>query len=79
MLLEDFGKVIGDPIYIFAIIFAALGIACALIAKRVTKMVRKTDEVKPDDKLLITLKIVGLVLILAGFVLLMIGGFTKLG
>ena len=79
MLLEDFGRVIGDPVYICAIIFAALGIACALIAKRITKMIRKTDDVKPDDKILIGLKLASLALILVGFVFLMIGGFTKLG
>ena len=79
MLLEEFAKVISDPIYILAIILAAVGIACALLAKRVTKLVRKTDDVQPSDKVLIGMKLVGLALILAGFVLLMIGGFTRLG
>lgn len=78
MLLEKLGKVLSDPIYIVAIVFAAVGIAMALIAKRVTMLVRKTKEVKPDDKLLIMLKIAGLALILFAFVLLMIGGLSKL-
>lgn len=78
MLLENLGKVLSDPIYIVAIVFAAVGIALALIAKRVTMLVRKTKEVKPDDKLLIMLKIAGLALILFAFVLLMIGGLSKI-
>lgn len=78
MLLESFAKVIQDPVYISAIILAALGVACALIAKKITKLVRKTDDIKPDDKLLLELKLAGLALILAGFVLLFIGGVTKL-
>lgn len=78
MLLEKLGKVLSDPIYIVAIVFAAVGIALALIAKRVTMLVRKTKEVKPDDKLLIMLKIAGLALILFAFVLLMIGGLSKI-
>ena len=78
MLLEKLGKVLSDPIYIVAIVFAAVGIATALIAKRVTMLVRKTKEVKSDDKLLIMLKIAGLALILFAFVLLMIGGLSKL-
>ena len=78
MLLETLGKVLSDPIYVIAIIFAAVGVACALIAKRVTMLVRKTKEVKSDDKLFIMLKIVGLGLILFAFILLMIGGLSKL-
>ena len=78
MLLEAFGKVLSDPVYVVAIVVAAVGIACALIAKRVTMLVRKTKDVKSDDKLFIMLKIVGLGLILFAFILLMIGGLSKL-
>ena len=78
LLLESFEGVITDPIYIASIIFAALGIACALIAKKVTKVVRKTEQVDPKDKLYLMLKLVGLGLILAGFLLLILGGLTKL-
>lgn len=78
MLLENLGKVLSDPIYIVAIVFAAVGIALALIAKRVTILVRKTKEVKSDDKLYIMLKIAGLALILFAFILLMIGGLSRL-
>ena len=79
MLLESFATVISDPIYIISIILASLGIACALIAKKVTKVVRKTEEVKPDDKLYLLLKLAGLGLILVGFILLVLGGLVKLG
>ena len=78
LLLESFESVITDPIYIASIVFASLGIACALIAKKVTKAVRKTEQVDPKDKLYLMLKVVGLGLILAGFVLLMFGGLTKM-
>ena len=79
MLLDTLGKVLSDPVYVIAIIFAAVGIACSLIAKRVTMLVRKTKDVKSDDKLFILLKILGLGLILFAFILLMIGGLAKLG
>lgn len=79
MLLEEFGKVISDPMYILAIILASIGVACALLAKRMTKFIRKTEDVQPSDKILVGMKLAGLVLILAGFVLLMIGGLTRLG
>lgn len=78
MLLESFGSVLSNPLYVVAIILASLGLACALIAKKVTKLVRKTDEVKSDDKLLLILKLAGLALILLGFILLVIGGVAKM-
>lgn len=79
MLLEEFGKVISDPIMILAIVFAAVGIACALLARKVAKLVGKTNEVKPDDKVLLGMKIASLALILIGFVCLIILGLTRLG
>lgn len=78
MLLEGFVDVIKSPEYILAIVFASVGIACALLAKRIARLVRKTDDIKPDDKVLLGMKIAGLGLILVGFILLMIGGFTRL-
>ena len=78
MLLEGFINVLKDPIYIVSIILAAVGIACALIAKRVTKLVRKTDNVDPSDKLLLLIKVIGLGLILIALLLLIIGGVSKL-
>lgn len=78
MLLESLGKVLNDPIYLIAIVFAAVGIACALIAKRVTMLVRKTKDIKSDDKLWLMLKIVGLAMILFAFVLLTFGGLIKM-
>ena len=78
MLLESFAKVIGDPVYIVSIILASLGLAISLISKKVTKVVRKAEEVRPDDKLYIGLKVCGLVLILVGFVLLVLGGIMKI-
>ena len=73
MLLESFEKVLSNPIYIIAIILASLGMACALIAKKVTGLVRKTKDVKPDDKLLLYIKITGLGMILVACVLLVVG------
>lgn len=78
MLLETLGSVLSNPLYIVAIIFGSLGLACALIAKKVTKLIRKTEEVKPDDKLLLMIKLAGLALILLGFILLVIGGVAKM-
>ena len=73
MLLIPLEKVLTNPIYIFAMALAALGIACALLAKKITRLVRKTQEVSPDDKILLYIKVAGLAGILAGCILLVIG------
>ena len=77
-LLEDAAKVFSDPVIIAAMIFAALGVALALIAKKITLMVRKTQTIDPKDKLYLYLKVAGLGLILLGFILLIIAGASAI-
>ena len=69
-----FGEAISDPLIICTIIFAAIGIACVLLAKKVTVVVRKTKDVTPNDKVFVGMRVAGLVLILLGFVFMLIWG-----
>ena len=78
MLLVSFEQMITNPLSIFAIIFAAFGMATILLAKRITKLVRKTETVEEDDKLLRNLKIAGLCMVLLAFVLLFVWGMDAL-
>lgn len=78
MLLVTFEQMISSPLTIAAIIFASFGIALSMLATKITKAVRKTQEVSRDDKLLLGLKITGLILILLGFVMLLIWGAQEL-
>ena len=78
MLLGSFEQMITNPLCIFAILFAAVGIAIILLAPKITKVVRKTEVVDGTDKLLNGLKIAGLILILLAFVLLTIWGMEAL-
>lgn len=74
MLLVTLGSMLSNPIVIAAIILAAFGIACSLLATKITRSVRKTEKIAQDDKLLLGLKIAGLVLILLAFVCLFFWG-----
>ena len=78
MLLVTFEAMITNPMCIFSIIFAAFGMALILLAKRITKVVRKSDTIDDNDKLYNTLKIVGVCLILLAFALLTIWGMDAL-
>lgn len=72
MLLVTLISMLSNPIVICAIIFAAFGLAVSLLSNKITKTVRKSDSINPDDKILLSCKIIGLGLILLGFVLLFI-------
>lgn len=54
---------------IVGIIIAVVGVAGWLLATNITKAVRKTNAIKPNDAVLLGCKIFGLVSILVGMVL----------
>jgi len=62
------------PSILSGVIIAIVGLAFVILARRVTRAVRKTDSVEDDDKVMIVLKAIGLVLM---FVALMVFIFTK--
>lgn len=67
-----FSEFIQKTNVIVGIIFAILGVACWLLAMNITKYIRKNNEIKPNDTVLIGFKVAGLVSILIGMVLIAI-------
>lgn len=57
---------------IVGIILAVLGVATWLLATSITKAVRQTTAVKPNDTILTTCRVIGLVSLLIGMVLIAI-------
>ncbi len=58
------------PMFTVGIILAVVGVAIGILAKRITRVVRKSNEVENNDKILISLKLVGLVLLFCALILL---------
>jgi len=54
------------------IVLAIVGLAFCLMAMNITQAVRKTKQIKPNDTLLIGLKVASLVILLLGMVLIAI-------
>ena len=52
-----------DPAIIAALACAILAVALVILAKRVARMVRKSDVVQENDNVLISLKAIGLILL----------------
>ena len=71
MLAEQsaLGKVLNQPHVIVGIGLAMIGIAVAMLAKRIARTIRKTNELAEDDKIVLALKTVGLVFALVALIL----------
>ena len=57
-----------NPLIIVGLILLSFGIATCVLAKRITRVARQQNEIDPEDKMYTAFKIIGLLLILAGFV-----------
>ena len=57
---------------ITGIVFAIIGTALCMMAKRITMAKRKQVEINPGDKLYSTLKFIGLALILIGMIIMVL-------
>lgn len=55
---------------IIAMCFAVIGVAIAVLAKRITRTIRKRDNIEDNDKIFITFKAASLVLIFVAFLIL---------
>ena len=62
-------KVLNQPHVLVGIGLAMIGIAVAVLAKRIARAIRKTAELTEDDKIVLTLKSVGLVFALVALIL----------
>ena len=58
------------PMFTAGIVFAVLGVTIGVLAKRITRVVRKSNEIENNDKILVSLKLVGLVLLFLALILL---------
>ena len=58
---ENFVRRLQMPSIIIALVFAVIGVSLAVLGRRVARMVRKTNDIKDNDSVPITIKAIGLV------------------
>ena len=58
--------------FLIGIALAILGVAISVLSARVCRAVRRTNDINPNDKLIITLKATGLILIFVAFIFIML-------
>ena len=59
--------------FLTSIILGAIGFAVICLARRITKTIRKTNFIASDDRAYISLKLIGIILVVIAFVLLLVG------
>ena len=72
LLLENFVDVISRANVIAGIIFAAVGLALTILAKKITRIARKKQDIDEADKLYLALKGLALVMILVALIVMII-------
>jgi hypothetical protein len=58
---NNFVERIQIPAIIVALVFAIVGVSFAVLGRRIARVIRKTDDIKDTDNILIAFKAVGLV------------------
>lgn len=58
---ENFVRRIQMPAIVIALVFAIVGVALAVLGRRVARVVRKNNDISDNDSVLITFKAIGLV------------------
>ena len=71
---ENFLRRIQMPSIIVALAFAVVGVALAILARRIARVVRKSNDIADNDAILISLKVVGLVFLFVAVLIIVFRG-----
>ena len=66
-----------QPNVLTGIILLVVGVIAAIFAKKITKLIRKSEKVEPNDRVLLTIKAFALVVILAALIVMIIQYLPK--
>ena len=73
ILNSDLMTALGSMPVMMGIILAILGISLAILSKRIARAIRKTDQLEEDDKIVLGMRILGLVFALVALILVAYG------
>lgn len=68
LLLMDFQEYLLSPARIAGLSFIIIGIALVMIAKKLTRVIKKQSNIDKSNRTYVTILTVGFVLILAGMI-----------
>lgn len=67
---ESVSKFMRMPAVWIALVLCILGIALVMLARRIVRVVKKIDDVKDNDRMMIVLKCVGVVMMFVALLIL---------
>lgn len=68
LLFVDLMTRLSMPNVIVGIVLSVVGISFAFLSKRIARAIRKNQDISENDNIYVTLKVVGLILIVAGLI-----------
>lgn len=71
---ENFVRRIQMPSIIIALVFAIIGVSLAVLARRVARVARKSNDIADNDAVLISFKAVGLVFLFVSVLIVVFRG-----
>ena len=72
MLFEPLAMRLAQMNVQVGLVLAALGLATALLAKRIARWVRQKKDIEPSDKVLLACKALGLIMICIALILMIV-------
>ncbi|MBQ8749880.1 MAG: hypothetical protein IJZ29_05390 [Clostridia bacterium] len=69
LLLNSLQDWFATPLGIVAMVVIAIGLAMVLLARNIARFIRKAKEVDNQDRIFITISILGVILMLVGLIL----------
>ena len=59
---------LAEPLVVIGLALIVIGVSLAFLARRITRAVRENNNISSKDKLFVTLKILAMLFVIAGFV-----------
>lgn len=69
---NNLGAMIKNVDIIIGLCFAVLGVALTVLARRITRIIRKRNDIDDNDTVLIAIKVMALVCMLVAFLILVL-------
>ena len=73
MLESELMKALSSMPVIMGIVLATIGIALAILSKRIARAIRQTAELNEDDKIVLGIRVAGLIFALVALILVAYG------
>ena len=78
IIFQEFGenliRRLQMPAVIVALAFAIVGVALAVLARRIARVARKSNDIQENDSILISLKAIGLVFLFVSILIIVFRG-----